>query len=307
MILVSTVIGTHNRAAYLPGAIESALAQNQEGHEIIVVDDSSVDNTAEVAARYPVRCLRVSGGNVSKTRNAGVRAAQGKWITFLDDDDLWLPGRLPLALKLAAARPDAGLIYGRTQPVDDQLKPFGSPFPALPLAEGHPVSAFLHTVIHLNATMVRRDVFEKVGYFSETHPGSEDMDFTVRVARQFVCVAVPQTLAVVRHHDRSGQETRRVCEMFDRRFQDSLVHLRTHLAVRDAYRPNFATRLRIAWKHRGWYAYQFQQQALRAKNPADARFALLCALRASWPHTLKSAAFRTALPGALRQTRRVLA
>ena len=93
---VSVVIPTYNRAALLPRAVASALAQLEDGDEIIVVDDGSTDDTARVARSLDarVRYRPVPHGGAGAARNAGMDCARHALIAFLDSDDEWLPGKL---------------------------------------------------------------------------------------------------------------------------------------------------------------------------------------------------------------------
>ena len=96
MPTVSVIIPTYNRAWVLKEAIDSIIAQDYHDFEIIVVDDGSTDETQAILASYPQVCV-VSQDHlgVSSARNAGIVRAAGRLITFLDSDDLWLPGKHP--------------------------------------------------------------------------------------------------------------------------------------------------------------------------------------------------------------------
>ncbi|GAB3930913.1 glycosyltransferase family 2 protein [Mucilaginibacter myungsuensis] len=90
--LVSIIIPTYNREAILPSAIESALAQTYTNTQIIVVDDGSVDNTAEMIKKYPqVEYHIIEHGGQAAARNRGLEVAKGEFITTLDSDDVWQP------------------------------------------------------------------------------------------------------------------------------------------------------------------------------------------------------------------------
>jgi len=104
---VSVVIPTYNRAKLIVNAIESVLAQTHPVREIIVVDDGSTDNTAQVLERYLgaqprlreiVRYFSQPNQGQSVARNKGVKEASGEWIAFLDSDDQWRPEKLELQL-----------------------------------------------------------------------------------------------------------------------------------------------------------------------------------------------------------------
>ena len=84
---ISIIIPCYNHAAFLPDAIESALAQDYPDVEVIVVNDGSTDNSSEVARRYPVRLIEQENKGLSAARNTGIRAATGTWILPLDSDD----------------------------------------------------------------------------------------------------------------------------------------------------------------------------------------------------------------------------
>lgn len=107
---ISVVIPTFNRAASLGQAIDSVLAQSRPADEIIVVDDGSSDGTAALLAGYgsALRVIRQDNRGVSAARNAGVAAACGDWVAFLDSDDLWYPQRLAVLARDIAGS-DAGV------------------------------------------------------------------------------------------------------------------------------------------------------------------------------------------------------
>lgn len=98
---VSVVIPTYNRAKYVTETIDSVLSQSYTDYEIIVVDDGSTDNTREALAPYMdrIRYIHQQNSGVSAARNRGIKAARGKWIAFLDSDDIWLPEKLAVQIK----------------------------------------------------------------------------------------------------------------------------------------------------------------------------------------------------------------
>jgi glycosyltransferase involved in cell wall biosynthesis len=95
---ISVIITTYNRAHVVGEAIESVLAQTRAPDEIIVVDDGSADDTLARLAAFEGRITVIAkaNGGVSSARNAGIAAATGEWVTFLDDDDIWYPERLAI-------------------------------------------------------------------------------------------------------------------------------------------------------------------------------------------------------------------
>lgn len=107
--VVSVVMPTFNRAHLVGRAIESVLAQTYQDFELLVIDDGSGDATAEAVQRYRdprMRLVRLpTNRGLARARNAGIQAARGEWIAFLDDDDVWLARRLERQMALMAATP----------------------------------------------------------------------------------------------------------------------------------------------------------------------------------------------------------
>jgi len=182
--VISCVIPSRDRAGFLPRAIDSVTCQDASGGiEIVLVDDGSVDGTADlVARRYPgVRLLRTVGVGAAAARNTGVEAAAGEIIMFLDSDDRWLPGHVSA---LVAALAEKGAACGVTRNVDEiNGEEFLVPLPSA----GEEVVSYAALSrwcnIMTSALAVRRDFFVSCGGFPE-EMGSlgEDWAFFIRLA-----------------------------------------------------------------------------------------------------------------------------
>lgn len=120
----SVIIPAYNAASTICEAIDSVLAQTYPAHEIIVVDDGSVDATAEVVAGYgnKVKLLQQPNQGVSVARNRGAREATGNWLTFLDADDWYYPSRLALYAQLLEQEPELDFLTGDFDYVDSEGK-----------------------------------------------------------------------------------------------------------------------------------------------------------------------------------------
>ena len=107
--LFSVVIPTFNRARYLPEALDSVFAQGVGDVQVIVVDDGSTDGTRSVVANYGrgVVYLYQRRAGAAAARNRGIALAAGTYVSFLDSDDVWLPGKMALELSLFEALPEA--------------------------------------------------------------------------------------------------------------------------------------------------------------------------------------------------------
>lgn len=173
--LVSVVIPAFNAEAFVAEAIESALAQDYEPREVIVVDDGSTDRTSAVASSYPVRCVTQPNGGQAAARNAGVAFCRGPLVAFLDADDLWMPGKLSGQVAYLMAHPEVGYVLCRMQRV---LMP-GARWPP-----GTPVDWFEQPQAGTlpSAALVRRPTLDRVGPFEPRFRHGSDTDWQARAA-----------------------------------------------------------------------------------------------------------------------------
>jgi glycosyltransferase involved in cell wall biosynthesis len=122
--LVSVIVPAHNAAPFLEETVRSALAQTYPQLEILVVDDASRDETAAIAARIEasdprVRVLRfLKNVGAARARNVGIEAATGRYIAFLDADDVWLPEKTERQVALLEAS-GAALCYTGYRTMDE--------------------------------------------------------------------------------------------------------------------------------------------------------------------------------------------
>jgi glycosyltransferase involved in cell wall biosynthesis len=200
MSKVSLIIPTFDRPHLLPRAIESAMRAGTSV-EVIVVDDASTDNTANVCANLPgikyVRLDRNQG--VAGARNVGVLESTGDFIAFLDDDDLRLPGSLDHQLSLFDAVPDAGFVGGGVLMGDQDCVPTGER--AMVRAEsGDLFWKILELSVHLIPTsvVVRKACFQEIGLFNRHLPGIDDWDMWTRIAEVRPVVVDPEPVCIYR-------------------------------------------------------------------------------------------------------------
>ena len=127
--LVSIVMPSYNTARFIKNSIDSVLAQTYKNWELLIVDDCSTDNTNEIVAQFNdsrityVKNEKNSGAAVS--RNRALAQAKGKWIAFLDSDDLWAPEKLEKQLKFMAENGYA-FSYTRYEEIDEDGNPTGT-------------------------------------------------------------------------------------------------------------------------------------------------------------------------------------
>jgi len=200
--MVSVVIPCYNQARFLGEAIESVLGQSHAHLEVLVIDDGSTDNTAEVASRYPgVRCLkREQNRGLAAARNEGIRRSVGDYLVFLDADDRLLPEALEAGLRKLEAHPACAFVSGYHRLITFD----GAPFPDFrpPLVENDHYEALLRgNYIAMHATvMYRRAVFDSVGVFDTSLEACEDYDLYLRVAREYPVYNYGEVVAEYRQH-----------------------------------------------------------------------------------------------------------
>lgn len=206
MLRTTIVIPTHNRSAMVREAIDSALPFCAGGErEVVVVNDGSTDDTAAVLASYGdrIRVVHVKHGERAQARNTGVEMARGQYVVFLDDDDQFLPGGIPLLEKAAAAAPaEAAVIYGRPRYVKvDPENPLKASLPETAGATGwiYPVLLGIN-FMQPGAVMVRADAFKQSGGFASEWVPIEDWDLWLRLAARWQVIYVDAEIAEVRLH-----------------------------------------------------------------------------------------------------------
>ncbi|MDR2946108.1 MAG: glycosyltransferase family 2 protein [Candidatus Adiutrix sp.] len=206
--MVTVVIPTFNRAALLPRAVDSVLAQTYQAFELIVVDDHSGDETPEALAQWQgdgrVSVIRhAENRGVSAARNTGLAAGRGELAAFLDSDDEWLPSKLEAQAEYFAAHPEAMLVQTqerwmrkgrRVNPGQKHLKKAGDIF----------IDSVSLCLISPSAVMLRRRLLDEVGNFDETLRAAEDYDLWLRVLARYPAGLIDREL-VIRHGGRDDQ------------------------------------------------------------------------------------------------------
>lgn len=215
---VSVVIPTYNLAPFLRGAVEGVRAQGWPELEIVVVDDGSTDETAEVLGALAgenanLRWFRQENAGAAAARNRGINESRGEFVAFLDADDVWLPGKLAAQFEALADKPEAAFSY-----TDVTLRhPDGRDED---LACGVPGQPLLLQLLggNLFATptvLARRDCFREVGLFDASLRTGEDWDMWMRLAAHFehARVARPLTIIRVAAHTKFPVETLEWCTL----------------------------------------------------------------------------------------------
>ena len=205
--LCTIVIPAYNAGIWIERTLQSAAQQNYPNLEILVIDDGSKDNTRMLAEAMAAvddrfRVIRIPNGGVANARNVGIREASGKYVAFLDADDLWHPDKIRLQVE-AMQQPADGVLpaasYTLTRIIDvhDRVTGTGKPIGA----SGYMLARHLYFkfVGNGSSVLVRRDVAIELGGYDPSWAtlgmgGCEDLDFELKVAAQYPIVCVPQLL-----------------------------------------------------------------------------------------------------------------
>lgn len=205
---VDVIIPSYNGLPYLLDAIASALLQTRRPNRIIVVDDGSTDGTLERLERFNGSIdviVHPENRGLPAARNTGLRASDAPLVAFLDADDVWLPGKLERQVKEFVDAPSIGLVYGSLLDCDMSLTPLGPPRKVRPKR-----AEWVFDELYLKAfamppstVMVRREVFERSGYFDETMRKAQDFECWLRIAMDYPISAVPEPLCLRRVNPQS--------------------------------------------------------------------------------------------------------
>jgi glycosyltransferase involved in cell wall biosynthesis len=207
---VSTVIAAYNAERTLAETIDSALAQECDGHEVVVVNDGSTDATAAILRGYSSRINVVTTPNrgAAAARNAGVAHSTGKYIAILDSDDLWLPGKLRTMVAALEHNPQASLAFSEYAKIDESGVEFGESL----IGHAPPMSEMMRNFppILTSTLVIPRQMFARTGGFHEEFRGQGFEDLwlllLLRELGEFEYVPEKLTRYRVSHDDESADK-----------------------------------------------------------------------------------------------------
>ncbi len=213
--LISAIIPTYNRAAYLPRALRSVAEQDYRPIEAIVIDDGSSDGTDDLIpaqrdqlarAGIELTFIKQSNGGPARARNSGLEVAKGDYIGCLDSDDLWKPEFISTMRRLLEKYPSAGLAFGGYLCVDRDERLTGQRPTGMPAEpkEGllkRPFPAIMRYMpTGTPCIMMRRRALDEAGHFGE------DWDLWYRIGKKFDFAFTHEGLTCVRDHPQNMQK-----------------------------------------------------------------------------------------------------
>ena len=204
---ISVVVPTHNLKQLLREALESVFHQTYGNWELIVIDDGSTDGTREYLRRVQDSKVRVifhdPCGNPAMLRNIGIKDATGKYVAFLDSDDLWHPDKLAVQMDALSAASECRWSFTYFDRIDE----WGRVMPSPVSKRSVPNSGWMlphilreEVTIAMPTVMVERSLLTEAGGFDESLAFCEDYDLWLRLATRARAVALTAPLTRVRTH-----------------------------------------------------------------------------------------------------------
>ena len=201
---ITVAILTYNRVKYLTPAIESVLKQTFTDFELLILDNSSTDNTESLVKSFSdqrIRYIKHPPVSPGVARNIGLENAKGKYVGYLDDDDIWLPEKLASQLAAFQSSPETtALVYGGYIKFDDTGREFGTHNADL---NGKILKQLLWSDPFTGSAsnpLMRTDVMRSLGGYDPACLTSEDWEFYLRLADKYEIQSVPQIVLKIRHH-----------------------------------------------------------------------------------------------------------
>lgn len=185
---VSVIVPAYNVRSYIEEALASLERQSLQEFEVLIVDDGSTDDTAEIVKPFVVRdsrfqLLHKQNGGLSSARNYGIRHARADYIALLDGDDVYEPDKLAAHVAVLDSAAEVGVVYSASRVIREDGRPTFMRLSGKPV-QSDPLLALLckNFVGHGSNAVFRRSIFDEVGEFDETLRSSEDVDYWLRIA-----------------------------------------------------------------------------------------------------------------------------
>ena len=198
---VDVIIPTFNGLPYLKETIKSILGQTYQDFDLYVIDDGSTDKTKTYIKSIKdkrVHYHKKKNGGQAQARNVGLRISKSPYVTFVDSDDIWYKDKLKKQVTVLESHSNYGMVYGFHRLIDQNGKVVGKVIYSKTgnlfhyLLGGNRISGSASMV------MVRREVFDKVGFFREDFLIGEDWEMWLRIAREYKIYCIEEFLAALR-------------------------------------------------------------------------------------------------------------
>ena len=227
--LVTIVTPSYNQGRFIRATIESVLAQDYPAIEYIIMDGGSTDETAAIASEYKERLTFISEPDRGQSHaiNKGFRMARGEIVSWINSDDIILPGAVGHAVRALTQHPRVGAVYGEGYTIDCDGNitgrfPHTEPFNLWKLI-------YLSDYILQQTVYFRRSVLNEVGYLDEQLNWGMDWDLLIRIGKKYPMAYIPEYMGSLREYD-----TAKTFSGGFRRIQELATIMRRHGQVRFA-------------------------------------------------------------------------
>lgn len=198
---VSVIIPTYNRQQFIKEAVESVLKQTYGGYEIIVVDDGSTDGTRDILSLYrdKIKYLFQLNKGPAAARNLGVQNSRGRFIAFLDSDDIWLPHKLEKQLEILLTNPAAAFVCSEAYVIDEEYclrNHWKKNKDNIESFDGLRQDNFVCT----QTVLLRRECFNEVGGFDTQLSNAQDYDLWLRLSMKYPFLYINEPFCLIRMH-----------------------------------------------------------------------------------------------------------
>ena len=203
MTKVSVIIPAYNAMNYLPKTVENVLKQTFTDFEVIIINDGSSDGVEEWVSTIKdnrVKLITQKNQGASTARNNGIAHATGEYIAFLDSDDLWEPTKLEKQVHCLDNNPGTGLVYAWILSIDAKGNYRGKIYANTTEGDVWKKLIERNIVRSCSAAMVRRECFEKLGFFDTSLKFAEDWEMWIRIATNYSFAVIKEPLIYYRHH-----------------------------------------------------------------------------------------------------------
>ncbi len=211
-IVFSVILPTYNRSYCISDAIDSILNQTFNSYEIIVIDDGSKDDTKEVLEKYnkKIKYLYQNNNGVSAARNFGISKSTGKYLAFIDSDDLWTKEHLENHYNFLEKNIEYALSYNYAKVIDFKTGKSSGHFSHKKSNHiiKYPETIFINNnILTTPSIVIRKSIIDEIGVFDEGMDMCEDLDLWRRISKMYKIKCIPQYLTIIRERENQFDPT----------------------------------------------------------------------------------------------------
>jgi glycosyltransferase involved in cell wall biosynthesis len=204
--LISVIVPTFNRVELLKETVQSVRNQTFRDFELIVVNDGSSDGTAPwLSAQPDLRVVTQRNSGIAASRNMGASVARGRWLAFLDHDDLWARDKLEVQAAFVRDNPDVGLVAVKHERLGTSYR---EPRHPTWIKGDLLVKEYAESFIHTSSVMIREDVFQHIGGFPTWYRFADEFHVWLQIAAAYPIAYFNRPLVLIRFYEANTSHNR---------------------------------------------------------------------------------------------------